>query len=198
MAGNHTLTGQNALNAAKMLRLVTTILEQANIKYSLDAGTLLGIARENRLLPWDTDMDLAIPRSEFPKLRKVLNKIRLLGYKARIKPHIKDDPPLSIKTPRIVKIRDRKYIIRRGKLVLDIFIKTKIGEEYIWAEGKDRYVVKTIPAIYLDELSTIEFQGKQYSVPADIDGYLTCRYGDWKTPVKVWDHIVDDKAATTT
>lgn len=36
------------------------ILEEANIDYWLCHGTLLGLVRENRLLPWDHDIDIGL------------------------------------------------------------------------------------------------------------------------------------------
>jgi len=36
-----------------MLQSVATIFNNCNIDYWIEGGTLLGIRRENRLLPWD-------------------------------------------------------------------------------------------------------------------------------------------------
>lgn len=60
MAYNITLDGKNKLIAESMLRDVAMILDQSSIQYWLEGGTLLGIRRENRLLPWDNDIDLAL------------------------------------------------------------------------------------------------------------------------------------------
>ncbi|PIE81085.1 MAG: lipopolysaccharide cholinephosphotransferase, partial [Candidatus Delongbacteria bacterium] len=60
MAGKHRLVGKVLEVAKKMLVDSTNILEENNIKYILEAGTLLGIVRENRLLPWDNDIDITV------------------------------------------------------------------------------------------------------------------------------------------
>lgn len=193
MAGNRTLTGKNLERAMLMLERVCGVLDGANIKYCLDAGTLLGIVRENRLLPWDNDMDLAISRVEFTKLEAVLGDFRRFGYKTRIGMHIKDDPPMVKKEARIVKVWVPEFPFRRA-VILDIFVKTKDNGHYTWAEGTKRYARKSVPARFHDELTTVEFAGRSYSIPADADGYLTQRYGDWRTPKKEWDHILDDKS----
>jgi hypothetical protein len=46
---------------------VVKILNDNNINYWLCHGTLLGIIRENRLLPWDHDIDFAIWDDEYSK-----------------------------------------------------------------------------------------------------------------------------------
>jgi len=193
MAGNRSLTGKNLEAAMRMLERVSGVLDAADIKYCLDAGTLLGIVRENRLLPWDNDMDMAVSRTELPKLEAALDEIRALGYKARINKHVKDDPPMLMTEPRIVKVWVPEFVFLRA-VILDIFIKTKVDDEYTWAEGTKRYARKSVPAHFHDELTRIEFAGNSYPIPADAEGYLTQRYGDWRTPKKDWDHIVDDKS----
>lgn len=176
-----------------MLKRVCGVLDEHGVHYSLDAGTLLGIVRENRLLPWDNDMDLMCPRVEWPKLEGLLDQLRRLGYRVRVINHVKDDPPMLKTEARIIKIYARRFWLFRG-IGLDIFIKTKVEDRYMWAEGITRYARKSVPAHFHDELDTVEFDGQNYPIPADVDGYLTQRYGDWRTPNKNWDHIHDDKA----
>jgi len=64
MSGKYKLDSRNADIAVRMLERVTSIFEDHGIKYVLTAGTLLGIYRENRLLPWDNDMDLRVFRED--------------------------------------------------------------------------------------------------------------------------------------
>jgi len=75
------LTGKNAKIAYDMLRDVTKILKENNITYWLDFGTLLGAVRENRLLPWDNDLDISIREKDSQKLREILPQIKQIGYR---------------------------------------------------------------------------------------------------------------------
>ena len=95
MAGSARLTGKNLTIARKMLKDVTTVLEKKNVWYCLDAGTLLGIVRENRLLPWDKDMDMCVTEHESARVLSLVWKFRSLGYWARIRRVKRDLPPLK-------------------------------------------------------------------------------------------------------
>jgi phosphorylcholine metabolism protein LicD len=85
MAGNLKLTGKIEITARKMLKDVCRILDENEIPYTLEGGTLLGIIRENRLLPWDNDMDLTIADDHLEKLVKIRYKFWLAGYRTRIR-----------------------------------------------------------------------------------------------------------------
>ena len=72
MAYDITLEGKNKVIAERMLEKVAKILKKCNIEHWIEGGTLLGIRRENRLLPWDNDIDFSIKSTEIPKLKKFL------------------------------------------------------------------------------------------------------------------------------
>ena len=81
MAGTVKLTGKYAVIAEKMLHDVAEILDKSNVPYVLEAGTLLGVVREDRLLPWDTDMDITITRNYAEALLKNRWRFGLTGYR---------------------------------------------------------------------------------------------------------------------
>lgn len=54
--------------------------------------------------------------------------------------------------------------------------------------------MKMIEREHIDALGEIEFYGHPFPVPKDKEGYLTCRYGDWKTPKKEFDYMKDDES----
>ncbi|WP_177247023.1 LicD family protein [Marinospirillum alkaliphilum] len=175
------------------------MLDRKGVIYCLDGGTLLGIAREGRLLPWDDDMDLFVPASEVDKLRKCILPLWLSGLRVRTEAFESVCGPAKPGDLRVVKFRNRKRLISRGEILLDIFVKYADEAFYHWSVGKGegQTVNKKVPRHFYDNLATLEFDGKTYPVPADLDGYLTCRYGDWRTPVEAWNYRQDDLAAVS-
>lgn len=57
--------------AYKTLEKVVDILNEHNIPYYLDCGTLLGCVRENKLLDHDTDVDVTLHLSFWDKIKEI-------------------------------------------------------------------------------------------------------------------------------
>lgn len=194
MPGPKKLTGKYARIAINMLIKVTGIMEKAQIPYVLEAGTLLGIIREGRLLPWDDDVDLTITKQNESKLLAIITKIRLSGYKVSVKKYKKDLKYFDRGEIRIIKVKHLTFPFFKTDVTLDIFVKKLIGDEYYWTVGVKKPVLKSVPKRFYEKLTEIEFRNKHYSVPEDYEGYLTEHYGDWRTPVKNWNFKFDDQS----
>ena len=196
MSGKFRLEGEVLQIALKMLRDTVDILDRCEIDYVLEAGTLLGIVRENRLLPWDNDVDITITRQYIKPLKRIIWKFWLLGYSVRVKHYRRDLKYFKQGEIRIIKI---KHIspgnFFRKDVVVDLFLKKKIGKEYYWTVGVKAPVLKAVPERFYDQHTQIEFEGKLFSVPKDYIGYLECHYGkDWRIPVKEWDFRTGDQS----
>ena len=53
-----------------VLREVTRVLEEVNIPYFMQGGTMLGAIRHGGFIPWDDDVDLGIPRADYDRMLK--------------------------------------------------------------------------------------------------------------------------------
>ena len=71
----------------ELLYRIDKQLSQAGIQYCAVFGTCLGAVRENRIIPWDDDIDIAVWRSDYKKVIKILNEspeqlfVADMGYK---------------------------------------------------------------------------------------------------------------------
>lgn len=58
-----------------ILRELTCFLDQRALRYSLHAGTLLGAVRHSGFIPWDDDVDIAMPRPDYERFLKVADEL---------------------------------------------------------------------------------------------------------------------------
>ena len=57
-----------------LLALFDKMCKKLGMTYWLTYGTLLGAVRHKGFIPWDDDMDVAMPREEYNRLEEVLNQ----------------------------------------------------------------------------------------------------------------------------
>lgn len=193
-----TLTGNNLKKANSMLYNITTLFDQHNIIYHLEGGTLLGIVRDQRLLPWDHDLDLSIPSTQ---IDKIINIKDILSKKHRVKIHLFSDDKYIIKrnSLRIIKIKNKltsflknlsPFLFRRYDIVLDVFVKYS-DDEYTYWEASEK--IMRVSSKYYSSYEEIAYNNKIYKVPNHYKEYLIEKYGNWQTPVKEWNCSVDEK-----
>lgn len=68
--GSRLRTHQKEL--AELLKVFADVCKEHNIQWWLCSGTLLGAARHKGFIPWDDDVDVAMMKKDYWKLRKVM------------------------------------------------------------------------------------------------------------------------------
>ena len=127
------LTGSKRKKAESLLIEIVDLINQNNIHYALEGGTLLGIYRENRLLPWDSDVDLSILCCQLGKVDTLINDLNKHGYRVRTRYFESNNTPFEKGNPRIIKIRNKSFLgLLKGSVCLEIFIKYKHNNHVYW------------------------------------------------------------------
>lgn len=65
----------------EILDYVACICKQYRLMYFLVGGTLLGAIRHKGFIPWDNDIDIAMPRNDYETLCEILRKSHDIKYK---------------------------------------------------------------------------------------------------------------------
>ena len=78
-AFKNVLSKQEEKDFIKLLKILDKICVENNINYVLVRGTLLGWARYKKRIPWDDDVDVAIPKKDFKKFASLSKKFEEYG-----------------------------------------------------------------------------------------------------------------------
>ena len=192
MAYKITLSKKNKEIAESLLLDVAKSLDILSVKYWLEGGTLLGIKRESRLLPWDNDLDLSINSSEVSKIDDLIMNLKSKNLRVRVRKFDNTTEFFNKGDIRIIKIRNKRFFnLLKGSVCLEIFVKYPKKENTYWMIGN---TIKNVPSKYYAKLQSIKFKDYLFSIPMLTEEYLTYRYGDWEKVVKEWNTFTDDKA----
>jgi len=122
----------------KVLLEVDRICKKHNIKYLLDAGTLIGAVRHKGFIPWDDDVDLAFPRADYEKFLSVAGDELSEGIELYLPSDIGGGKAFFDFTPKLVYMNSRKHFETEesnyydnipNKICVDLFVLDEIIEK---------------------------------------------------------------------
>lgn len=110
----------------ELIDVVNNLCSELNLTYYIIGGTLLGAVRHKGFIPWDPDIDIAMPRDDYEKLRQYFaeNKSDRYFYQhySTEKNHLFPHALLIIKGSHVkFKSRTTSYLPAYDGIYLDIF-----------------------------------------------------------------------------
>ncbi|MEP1945511.1 MAG: hypothetical protein ABJJ20_01720, partial [Lentilitoribacter sp.] len=176
-------------NAKKTLADFIALFPHDQLNWFLISGTFLGLIRENGFLSHDYDIDLGIFEDEID-----INSIKdalLLSDKFVLKKY--DYHRSGLFKPEVIaKNPDIPYILKiihETGIHIDLFVHyrdVQADPPSYW-HGSSLHKWNNSPF----ELTTYSFYGQEVLGPKDADRYLTENYGDWRTPVTIFNCTTD-------
>lgn len=185
--------GDRLLMAQELMFYITDLFNKYKVDYYIDHGTLLGIIRDQSLLPWDKDIDFAVLDKEQNKIIDIFDE-HLPNYQSqycsannwcyhvRHDKHVKINSNFTLK-PVVIKILNRADDINSNEFELDIKFKYEYEHNLYWTVGQ-RTLVSNINTCFPTTL--ISYKDKKIRIPKDVPQYLTSLYGNWQETVKKW------------
>ncbi len=174
--------GDYPIQSEGTLVLGAWILGRMKLKWWISAGTLLGIHRDGRLIPHDTDIDVEIlvdwTESYDEKFEEDLYlSFQSMGFDLyRTMRHYGENY-----NEKLGSIMQLAFIHRETNIVFDIYFFYNVGKSDQFINENDMGQL-WYPADMSEHF--IEFSNYKFPCP-DPDWYCEFRYGpDWKTPSK--------------
>lgn len=167
--------------AAKNMFEVADVLDGLGVVYWIDGGSLLGFYRDGDFPDDDQDdIDLFTWDNYSDLIPKIIEKAAEKGF--GLSNHWKGD--------RRAPLKGQEISLRKngGKIDINFFSKKNNmawGCVFPAPKDEDGFSVclpQVIPVRFYEELQQIEYRGRKFNIPRNIEGYLTHRYGDWRTP----------------
>jgi hypothetical protein len=196
----------NKEEMVKALKTLKQIFDKHHILFWLDAGTLIGAAREGQIIPWDDDIDvctwikdaenIALARKDFEgtdyELYVIPLHIPTYGFGHYAIRHRKTKKHLVCI---LAAYNSKNHVVRARVLpVVNNIIRffhmlrcdriCNLSWKLIVQLRLYKDMVVRYPVDYFGTPSTMNFYGEEFSVPGNVDKCLSFMYGNWKIPKK--------------
>lgn len=168
-----------------MLKNVLEFLNEYNIDYWADGGTLLGCVRDKKHIAWDDDEDLGMDVINFFKFKKHMNILtERYGYEIRDQPN----DIIKIIDNTTCYVRDTPNKTTEPRLAcIDIFhyVLLKKDKKFVLSSPSIRNIYKGSEHHKSDLLPLKEYQYGDLIIKGahNPEVYLTNYYGNWKEKI---------------
>lgn len=152
------------------------VMNELKIPFWLSEGLLLGLYREKDCILGDEDdVDVCLWNEYADRSDEIIRALESIGFQLLNDWKLEGDTSEGI------------AMTRNGSKIDIIFTRKNDKEVFFLARnfgnmGEFPYFAFVFPKELYDEFGEIQWRDVKFPCPKNIEGYLTARYGDWKTP----------------
>ena len=152
------------------------VMNDLKIPFWISEGLLLGLYRDKDCILGDEDdSDVCLWNEYATRSDEIIKALEDKGFT------LLNNWELEYKTSEGI------AMTRNGNKIDIIFTRKNDKEVFFLARnfgnmGEAPYFAFVFPKEIYNEFGEIEWRGVKFPCPKDIEGYLTARYGDWRTP----------------
>lgn len=109
----------------ELMNMVDKLCSKLHLTYYIIGGTLLGAVRHQGFIPWDPDIDIAMPRDDYEKLREYFaqndSKRYFYQHYSTEKNHLPGHALIKIKDSHVIFKAKERFATRYDGIYLDVF-----------------------------------------------------------------------------
>lgn len=177
---NESLGSFNPTSVLDSMNEIIDILESQNKKPFPAFGSLLGLVRDGKLMDYDKDADIGLYVENYQELFSLVSLICQKDYFFA---------PSMIKDPKESHWWNVSITNKKTGAVVDIFFFHRLdNNDYAGVYTHNAVIKWQFKPLTLTRVTLV---GKEYWIPENPEAHLEEVYGDWRTPISVWDSLLN-------
>lgn len=114
----------------KLLNKFIEVCDAHNLNWFIDSGTLLGCVRKGKMIPWDDDIDIIMPRKDYDLLHKYADEFEspFFFQTAETDKYFEIHAKLRLDGTACITKRDKDGLHHQG-MALDIFVLDSVPDD---------------------------------------------------------------------